>query len=166
MAEVVGKTVKRDRISETVRVKAPSGPLPTSAGERVAIGKARGVVRDLIPIRNQVIENVKKVSSATGPRAVYEVTIKHNNPRDTVGERELLPEEQRIWQEFRSKSESAYQPDVISVTQISTLYGLHETQSRQMVKTWVNEGLVTPYHNFNSARITEKGRETYLLPPK
>lgn len=166
MSKVRDKTIREDRVSMTVRVKAPTGPLNDKAGEQIAKGKARREAMELIPFGKQTIESIRKVKDATGPRAYYDVVIKHQNPRGRVGERELFPKEQQLWDKFRNEQMGRKEGEWISVTQMAKQMGIHEEKARQIVRTWDNEGLVKAKRNHNHAKITDKGKRTHVLPPR
>jgi len=71
--------------------------------------------------------------------------------------REVADDEARLWAEVRRlELETPYHS--IRVTEAARGLGIHEERSRQIVRTWDNDGLVKAFSNADQVLLTSLGR--------
>lgn len=73
-------------------------------------------------------------------------------------DRQLLDKEKELWDRVKHWEQNNYH-SVIPVTELGRQVGLHEERTRQIARTWENDGLMYFPLDYNNGKLTEAGRQ-------
>lgn len=73
-------------------------------------------------------------------------------------DRQLLNKEEQLWSRVKQWADKNHATG-IPVTEIGRQIGLHEERTRQIARTWENDGLMYFPLDYNSGSLTEAGRQ-------
>lgn len=81
-------------------------------------------------------------------------------PDDDDFGRQVSPDEKRLWSRIKSeflKHDLDPNRDTVPAVKLGNELGIHPERTRQLVKTWSNDGLVSSTKGDNYVRLTDAG---------